>query len=283
MQDFVQYLRYRLQELPVWLGIPVLGLFLAEKPIVWSRLIIFFFAISFSMLHVLLVNDWGDLQKNPYEKVNLPSKANQLHLIHCIGKTSIYSYIICIILFSLLGPISIFLALIGGMLSVLYSHPSIHFKENLLGSTGIHFIGGEIQFLLGYTTLGAPIKEGILVGAFFSFIFVAGHFVHMCLDVNEDKKGNIQTWATRFNNFSILLIASIVFLSAHIYLLMLTIYAIVPLSMFYIFILPLIVHIIFYKDLLRRNMTQRNIYRYRKNYRLVYALCTGAYILSTFY
>jgi len=67
MNNFLQYIRYRILELPIWLGIPFLGVFLGGKPEPLSRFILFTIAVSLAMGHVLFINDWGGLKRNPQE------------------------------------------------------------------------------------------------------------------------------------------------------------------------------------------------------------------------
>lgn len=150
MNNFLQYIRYRILELPIWLGIPFLGVFLGGKPEPLSRFILFTIAVSLAMGHVLFINDWGGLKRNPQEakRYNLTGddKSLQKHIFIAAIISISVSFLIGTYLLSF--RTLCFFTFSGAFLSLLYSHPWSHWKKNLWGSKFLHFFGGLHQFLL---------------------------------------------------------------------------------------------------------------------------------------
>jgi len=279
VQNFFNYLHYRSKELPIWLGIPTLGVFTAGPPFSWSRFVTFYLAIFFSMNYVLLFNDWGDLKKNPNEINRLCIKGNHNRIEKALLSYSLISFLISLILFAQLDKLLVILALFGFLTSSLYSHPTIHLKKSLLGSKVLHLLGGEIQFLIGYLCFSSSMLNGVLIGLFFSLIFTAGHFVHECIDIDEDHQGSIRTSATRFGTNPMMHTALTIFLFAHVYFLFIAYNNIVSWRDFCIFLLPVFIHGFFFiQSKNNKLITHEQILKYRKNYRLIYAVSTIIFI-----
>lgn len=231
------------------------------------------------MNYVLLFNDWGDLKKNPNKITRICIKGSPNRTEKALLGYSLISFLISLILFAQLDKLLVILALFGFLTSSLYSHPIIHLKESLFGSKALHLLGGEIQFLIGYLCFSSSMLNGALIGLFFSLIFTAGHFIHECIDVEEDRRGSIQTSATRFGIPPMVRAALTIFLFAHIYFFFLAYNNIVSWSDFCIFLLPVSIHatlIIQWKNNI--TITHEQILKYRRNYRLVYAVSTIVFI-----
>lgn len=285
IQDFFCYFKIRGRELPVWLGIPYLGFFSAELPGSFKKFLLFNIMIIFGMVHLILLNDWGGLKRNPLElnRYDLEKKRHSL-----LEKEIFFAACVCVIVAFLSGlylyspdilPGLIFLGFLGLLFSLFYSHPVFHWKESLWGAKVLHFLGGIVQFLLGYCVFGSSPKQGIIMGIFFSLIFTAGHFIHECLDEKEDRKNYIRTWVVQKSMTSALRGAYLLFFLTHIYLLILTLFHIVPLGMLLIFSLPVIGHIVFlqkYSDF--TNWTYGHIKNFQKTYRMSYGICSCVYI-----
>lgn len=276
------YFQYRLRELIVWLGIPFLGAVAGESFSLGFRLVLFGGSMVFAMAHVLLINDWGDLKKNPYEKERFVSVFDVELFRSWLLIFAMLSITASVCLYAQLVPVwSVgFLAVTGVVLSLLYSHPKIHLKESIIGATILHFLGGILQFMLGYVVFSQEWYKGILLGVFFSLIFVAGHLVHECIDVQQDKKGGIQTRATRFGVRTVLQAAIMFFLLAHFFLLIIATMKMINLMVFFIFLLPLILHFVFLSLLWAHlEFNNNDIKKYRTYYRLAYAGCSFLFVL----
>lgn len=273
---------YRIKEVVVWFGIPCLAVVSGEIfPWGW-RLMSFGIAIIFAIIHVLLINDWGDLKKNPFEKERFPMVSDFVSLRCWLLFFASLSFVVSFIFYANLVPVEmlLFFSAAGLILSLLYSHPKIHLKEGILGATLLHFFGVLLQFMLGYFVFSTSWGKGILFGTFFALIIVCGHFVHECIDVDVDKKGGIQTRATRFGVNQMLIIAGAVFVVSHFYLLVLTLIKIVKWPVNLIFFLPLVVHFVFLRKLcFIPALTMKDIEGYRTGYRLAYALCSIIFVL----
>ncbi len=282
MKDLYHYFLYRIKELFVWLGIPCLGAAAGENFFLGSRAMFFGVSMVFAMAHVLLINDWGDLKKNPLEKERLPNVTNFVSLRSRLLIFAVLSFTASFILYANLVPLEllVFFAIAGVVLSLLYSHPKTHFKESTVGASLLHFFGGLLQFMLGYMVFSRNWPKGILLGTFFSLIFVAGHLVHESIDIEEDKNGGIKTRATRFGVKPTLQAALTVFVAAHFYLLFITVAQVVNWQMDVIFLLPLVFHFIFLNRLHLKLLTQRKeIKGYQILYRLAYGISSVLFVL----
>jgi len=284
MSFVFRYLQYRWKELPIWLGIPTLGIFSTYAPITLERTALFYLAIIFSMCHVLLFNDWGDLIKNPHENNRYNYKGNITPFIQWLYWSSVIFGLLCLLCYMLLSRKMFYLAILGIAISLLYSHPRTHVKESLLGSSFLHLMGGEIQFLLGYMAFASLDIRGLLLGLFFSMIFTAGHFIHECIDIKEDLQGQIKTRATCFGVTPILMTGFKVFFFSHFYWLCLAIFDIISLLAFILFTLPLFIHLFYFYNIRSSEIIERGfILRYRWRYRTVYAICMVGFVLHSVY
>ncbi len=276
------YFQYRLRELMVWLGIPCLGAVAGESFSLGFRLVLFGSSMIFAMAHVLLINDWGDLKKNPLEMERFSPRVNISLFRSRLLILAIFAFAVSVCLYAQLVSLGIllFFAVVGVLLSLLYSHPKIHLKQSMLGSSVLHFLGGILQFMLGYAVFSQTWQEGILLGVFFSLIFVSGHLVHECIDFHEDKKGGIKTRATRFGVRAVLQAALGSFFGAHFFLLSMVVIHAIDRVVFFIFLLPAVLHFAFlYKLSVCSVPKQSDIKEYRSYYRLIYAGCSMVFVL----
>lgn len=103
MDTAIRYLKYRLFEIPIWLGIPTLGLIASDSSVSLIDLSIFSIAILLSALHVLSLNDWAGLVINPMEGQRFLQGENPVAMAKRLLWISIISYVICLTLFMFLG------------------------------------------------------------------------------------------------------------------------------------------------------------------------------------
>lgn len=280
MRDLLNYLKFRIKEFPVWLGIPYLGVFTTQAPISIQRLMIFTLAISLAIIHLLLLNDWGGYRRNKHEFERF-KVINQPLLLKWLAYCSIASFLLSLALGALLLNIKLLLILsfCGGILSYLYSNPIFHMKENLIGSKLIHIAGGLLQFLLGYLVFSHDIQRAMLIGLYFSLLFTAGHFIHECIDINEDSKGCLNTFAGRFDYKASFYVSMALFATATYYLYFIFNKGHVDAVLFYLFCVPVLIHAVYlFRFHLNINSPYPFLVNYQKTYRLFYGLSAFIYI-----
>jgi 4-hydroxybenzoate polyprenyltransferase len=158
--------------------------------------------------HIFLFNDWsgidGDLRDpNRAARTFSAKGASRTE----VGYLAISLLAASLLLFGLIGWTSLFLALAIAGLGGLYSAPAFHWKGKPLLSSMLHFGGGALHFLLGYTTFAAVDARGLAISCFFGLVFTAGHFTHEARDREGDLLNGIRTNAVAFGKKRSLCIA----------------------------------------------------------------------------
>lgn len=104
----------------------------------------------------------------------------------------------------------------------LYSHPRIYAKGRPIVGTLVHFVGGVLQFVLGYAAVRPIDTVAVLSGVYFSLVFSAGHLNHEVKDYEPDQAAGLTTNAVMFGPRRMFGIAFAVFTFAFAYLSLLT-------------------------------------------------------------
>lgn len=269
-------------ELFVWMGIPILGVFSSGGQFHLQRFLLGFLGIIFFILYIILLNDWGGSDKSPKEIERFSTNGYSVKYKMFFLQAAILSLLMAFFLYSFLINVKLLLLIFfsGFILNILYSHPYFYLKGNFWVSTLLHFLVGEVLFLLGYVVASQNILQGLLVGTFYSLILTAGHFVHECQDVVEDRQGNLGTTPVRYGIRQSLYLAIRFFLAAHIIFMVLAIKSIIEWSVFFIFVFPVFFHFYFWIIFARTShIKQKNISKYKLAYRLCYALCAACYVI----
>jgi 4-hydroxybenzoate polyprenyltransferase len=261
------------------MGIPLLGALSTGESIPFGRFVIFVVALTASMAHVLLVNDWGGLRRNPLEVERYRQVADGLALADTLRNGAVLTLLVGLLcgLYLLPLPALLVMGCLGIGVSALYSHPAIHLKEHLVASKMLHLVGGTLQFLGGYLVFSGDLATGAAVGLFFGWIIMAGHFFHECIDAETDQVHDIHTWATRWGVRRCARVGLLVFVGAHAYLLILAELAVLSWTDAWIFSVPIAAHVFFADRILREpDHLAEALRRYRLGYRTMYALSSAA-------
>lgn len=271
------YFKYRCRELPIWLGIPLIGFFFGSRVVSCNDFVIFLLAATFFMAHILLLNDWGGLLRNPNEgnryDQRLPSKYFNMFLL----RSSLMSFVVSLLLFLTIKPVLVVLIIVGGCLSFLYSSSAVHWKANPILSKLLHLCGGIIKFLLGFLVNSPDLGRGIFIGLFFAVIFIAGNLIHECIDQKDDLNGLLKTAAVRWGTRPLVQISWYVFIFAHTYWFVLASSGIITFADAAIFSAPVIVHVL---AKIKMEYARDHLLRYRVMYRAAYAFSAVVFILK---
>lgn len=256
------------------MGIPLTGVFTTGASIPFGKFTIFMMALFFAMAHVLLINDWGGLRRNPMELERYLNVNDATRFSRLLFQAAV----LCLLAGTALGiwllplPFLILIAVTGSFISVLYSHPDWHFKEHLILSKALHLAGGTIQFLLGYAVFSDDLASGVAIGLFFGCIIMAGHFIHECGDYENDLTHQITTWATIHGKGHTAVSGMMTFLFGHFYLMGLASFGVISLVNAAIFTPIVLLHLATLISLRGRYDDRALLLRYRARYRLTYSV-----------
>jgi len=277
----IRYARQRMAELLVWMGIPLLGAFSTGEPLPFGRFVLFVIALTAAMAHVLLVNDWGGLRRNPLEVERYRHVSDGTALAYTLRDGAALTLVVGVVCGLYLLPLRMVLVL-GGLgvgISALYSHPAIHLKENVIASRVLHLAGGALQFLGGYLAFSGQLGRGAFIGLFFGWVIMAGHFVHECIDAESDQAHDVRTWATRRGVRHCARVGLLMFTCGHAYVFILAESAIFSWTDAWIFSAPLAVHAYFAAGILGdTDDLPGTLRRYRLGYRTLYAVSSAAFV-----
>jgi 4-hydroxybenzoate polyprenyltransferase len=204
-----------------------------------------------------------------------PNRATGVFTAKGIGRSKI-GYLwaallaLSLLLFSLCGWRTLVIAVVIAGLSALYSAPAFHMKGVPLLSSALHFIGGLLHFLLGYSVFSAIDRRGLEIGCFFALVFVAGHLTHEARDHEGDLLNAIRTNAVMFGEARSFAAGFAVFSIADALLVVLAARGIVPRALVLVAALyP--VHLYWSLRTWRAGLTFESIRRLQGRYRALYA------------
>jgi 4-hydroxybenzoate polyprenyltransferase len=149
--------------------------------------------------HVFVLNDWSGMntdQRDPHRVstvfVNRGVSSTTVGFL-CIGFLAL-----ALVLLGALGVLPLIMGLAIAGLSGLYSFPRAPMKGVPVLNSALHFAGGLLHFLLGYSVFATVDRRGIEIGCFFALLFVAGHLTHETRDSEADSANGIRTNAVAF-------------------------------------------------------------------------------------
>ncbi|MBN1232632.1 MAG: UbiA prenyltransferase family protein [Candidatus Coatesbacteria bacterium] len=279
ISKFLIYFRaIRGLELFLMLGSPVLGLLFARqseghKHFHILHYLIFLVSTYCLAGHVYAYNSWAGL------KADLKDRSKEKFPL-MEGKISIkemYTLSFILLLTALLGYFVlnkhlVIVSLINALLWVLYCDPRILFKSKPILGSLIHFFAGILNFLLGYLFIKNLDMNGILLGLYFTIIFVGGHLNHEIRDYEADKINNYKTNAICWGKKLIFIMSFSLFSYSNIHLILLAKNKIVDINI----IVPLLIlyplYIYFSYITMREGLKFQEMDNFRNRYRILYAL-----------
>ncbi len=221
--------------------------------------------------HVFVLNDWSGMSADLRD----PNRTSRVFINRGVARARIGQLSIALLALSLLllgmlswRTLAIAVAIAG--LSALYSAPAAHIKGVPVLNSALHFAGGLLHFLLGYSVFRAPDGRGIEVGCFLALVFTAGHLTHETRDSESDRLNGITTNAVRFGKGRNFISGLVLFTMADVLLAALAFERIVPLPLVVIAALYLL-HVYWSWQTMRAGLTFDSIRRLQVRYRFRYA------------
>ncbi|NOR87091.1 MAG: hypothetical protein GQ527_05730, partial [Bacteroidales bacterium] len=138
-------------------------------------------------------------------------------------------------------------------------------------SSLLHIIGGTAAFLLGSLFFGQYQQQMLIIGLIFGFFLAGGHIMQEIQDFEGDHANHIKTTAYLLGKKVSLFIAIGFFVSAHFFFYYLIDINLHP-NILWLNILTLLTVILFAFITLRKGLNFKNVFHYRKQYRLVYII-----------
>ena len=236
----------------------------------------------FLVTHIFMLNDWFGLTTDLAD----PNKATGVFTARGIGQGTIAGLtvgllVLSLLLFSRLDLTALGLALAIAILSALYSLPRLNWKGRPLLSTFAHLAGGILHFLLGYSLGMAIDGRGVAIATFFGVIFAAGHLTQEIRDYRGDAVNAIRTNAVIFGQRRTFAASLILFTTAQILFLLLTLEGILP--------RPLAALIVLYPIQLRwslnalgEGLTYASVCGLQTRYRALYAVIGLAMVAALY-
>jgi 4-hydroxybenzoate polyprenyltransferase len=221
--------------------------------------------------HVFVLNDWSGMSADLRD----PNRTSRVFINRGVARVRIGQLWIALLAVSLLllgalsWPTLIIAVGIAG-LSALYSAPSAHIKGVPVLNSALHFAGGLLHFLLGYSVFRAPDGRGIEIGYFLALVFTAGHLTHETRDSESDRLNGITTNAVRFGKRRNFISGLVLFTMADVLLAALALRGIVPLPPVFIAALYLL-HVYWSWQTMRAGLTFDSVRRLQVRYRFGYA------------
>ena len=182
----------RLNEILVLQGSPLLGAAFALRSPGGehaAQLAILVLANICLIAHVFVVNDWSN------ERADLadPNKTPGVFAAKVVDRSEMAVLgagllAAGLLLFNLLGPAPLGLAVGVAAFSALYSLPCFDWKGKPFLSSAAHLAGGTLHFLLGYSVGNRVDSRGMLIATFFALIFAAGHLTQEIRDHQGDHQ-----------------------------------------------------------------------------------------------
>ncbi len=273
----------RLNEVLVLQGTPLLGALFSIGTLTFAKsLTLLGFALaSFCLVaHVFVLNDLGGASADLRD----PNRAEGVFRARGISSRAAGILCITLLLLSLLmlvpfGWTPLLLAFALAVLSALYSAPWFAMKGVPLASSVLHFLGGLLQFVLGYSLFHVMDRRSFAIGSFFALTFMAGHLTHEARDSGSDLLNGIQTNAVKFGPAKSFAAGFLLFTAADLLLIALAAIGLVPRALLSVAVLyPL--HLRWTLQTRDAGLTFETIRRLQMRYRILYAVLGLVVVLA---
>jgi 4-hydroxybenzoate polyprenyltransferase len=231
--------------------------------------------------HIFVLNDWAGRASD----IRDPRRSELVYSREGISGGQVVGVAV-----ALLAVAAVALAFVGGMavllgavitiLSLLYSFSSFFGKNSPVVGSMNHLVGGSVHFLLGYTCFHVLDMNGVAIGLFFGLVFAAGHLNQEIRDHEGDRLNGIRTSAVVFGCGRVFLASVLVFTAAYTTLALLGGLRILSPLVLLCALLACPLHVIFYRQAVRRGVGFETAVWMQRRYRLIFALI-GLLMLAT--
>jgi len=281
LRRYLSCLRYG--DILVLQGSPLLGAVFAMGEVTAAKaaaLAVFAAASCCLVAHIFVLNDWSGMSADLRD----PTRTAGVFATRGVGRREI-GYLgmallaASLLLFGRLGARPLGIALAIAVLSALYSGPAYHAKGIPLLNSGLHFAGGVLHFLLGYSLFSVIDRRGLEIACFFALAFTAGHLTQEARDYDGDRLNGIRTNAVVFGKTRSFAAGLAVFTLAYMLLAALAFQGVVPRALAALAVLyPL--HLYWSLRTAGDGLTFESVRRLQARYRALYAIIGAAMLVA---
>jgi 4-hydroxybenzoate polyprenyltransferase len=230
--------------------------------------------------HIFVLNDWSNLQSDLTDASKAADVFTARGVAHKeMGALAAGLLLMSLLLFSRLGPTTLYIALGIAALSALYSLPHFNWKGRPLLNSAAHLAGGVLHFLLGYSLGNVLDRRGLVTATFFAITFAAGHLTQEIRDYDGDVRNSIRTNAVIFGPRRTFTASLALFTLSQALLLFLALQGTLPRALAALVVLyPL--HLRWSLQALAEGLTHASICRLQARYRALYAVVGLAVVVA---
>jgi 4-hydroxybenzoate polyprenyltransferase len=217
-------------ESALMIGFPLIGALIGLRE--WTgvgRLVLHFFVATYPLvMYVYCLNSFGGLSHDAINErlYDNPAVTGEVSPNELIGLAFGGAFLSGLLYF-LWFPRCLVPWLLIVINWTLYSYPRVYAKGRPIAGSLVHFIGGVLQFLLGYAATHPLDRAGLLLGVYFALAFAAGHLNHEVKDFEPDQAAGLHTNAVAFGPRRVFSAAFFIFFAAFVYLLFLSVFRVI--------------------------------------------------------
>jgi 4-hydroxybenzoate polyprenyltransferase len=264
----------RYDEVLVLQGAPLLGAIFAIGTLNSDNVVTMLLLAAGSCLlvaHVFVLNDWAgvdhdlrDTSRSESVFLNRGIRRNEMRSL------SLALLFVSLVLFGLIGSVTLILGVMIAIASALYSAPTFHMKGVPVVNSALHLVSGLLHFLLGYSAFGVVDERGLCIGCFFAAVFTAGHLTQEVRDFEADLRNGIKTNAVKFGKLRSFVASFLLFTLANVLLIVLAIRGTVPGVLVFVSGLS-VCHFYWSLCAIRAGLSFESVQSLQKRYRALYA------------
>ena len=230
--------------------------------------------------HIFVLNDWSNLTADlgdPNKTADVFTARGVGH--HEMGALAVSLLLVGLLLCTLLGPTTLYIAVGIAVLSALYSLPRFNWKGRPFLGSAAHLAGGVLHFLLGYSLGTVFDRRGLVTATFFGLTFAAGHLTQEIRDHHGDVRNGIRTNAVIFGQRRTFAASLALFTLSHALLLFLALQETLPRVLAALVVLYPI-HLRWSLQALAEGLSYAGICRLQARYRALYAVVGVAVVAA---
>ena len=278
LAKILAYLRNRLEEILMLLGIPLLAIAFIRPEIsllTIGEVILFLLSTAFILFHAYTFNDWANYkfdQSDPNKK-DQPLQSRLISLNETLA-LSLLAFLLGIgIYISFFPRMTLGLCLIILLLWILYSNQLTLLKNVPVLSTLLHLIEGTLFFVLGWSLFSSLAWKSWVIGLFFGLLYASGHLSHETIDYQGDKKAGLRTNAVTFGQRRTFWASFLGITLSTVYICFLAgPVRICPLSIGVVFTVSYLVYCVFFWLAWKEGLDHYSLKKFRSRYRKLYSL-----------
>lgn len=146
--------------------------------------------------HVFVFNDWAGRRSDLNDERRAPDVFAACGITgRQVATLAVALLVAATLTFAFVGSSAVIFGGAIAALSALYSGSASWGKGRAIIASLLHFVGGSLHFLVGYTVDGTVGGGALALAVFFGLVFAAGHLNQEVRDYDADLRNRIRTTA----------------------------------------------------------------------------------------